>query len=311
MANKATKSIVLGLSRLKTVYPQSEWENAAKSELLARFSMNRGNFYPVLQPVFIALIAFFAIVGSGVGVSSASQKSLPGDSLYPVKLLTERAFLNMPWNQERKTALRAEILRKRIYEAQELGEYQFLQPEIVQQVAEQFNSDFKELKKEIAVRNGKTIGDSELLNDKGALPVEDGRVALTILKNPDLEKMLKDAGESLDANDLQTAFARTEDIGKLAADASKKKESVNINQEENKKEIPQENVQDSSNQQIQQNVAPIEPTKKPESKNVSGAKKYTKKNPSKKLSASVKESFDFNIDVSKESRFGGFMIKEK
>lgn len=67
------------------------------------------------------ILAVLAILGGG-GAAVASQNSLPGDTLYPVKTLTENVRLLTDITPEAKATTRIEYLQKRITEIEKLLE---------------------------------------------------------------------------------------------------------------------------------------------------------------------------------------------
>lgn len=67
-----------------------------------------------------SLIAGLLIIFGGAGGVVAAQQSLPGDPLYPVKLLSEKASLVLVLTPEKKTEKRLEFAQNRIAEIEEV-----------------------------------------------------------------------------------------------------------------------------------------------------------------------------------------------
>lgn len=65
-----------------------------------------------------AVLGLIVILLSGGATAFASQKSLPGETLYPVKLLTENIKLAVIFNPEEKIESRIALAKKRIEEIQ-------------------------------------------------------------------------------------------------------------------------------------------------------------------------------------------------
>jgi hypothetical protein len=73
-----------------------------------------------LSPVYVA-IAVLVVLVSGLGVTSASAKALPGDALYPAKRGLEEVSLAFSFSPAGDVKLLAEFAGKRIEEIQELA----------------------------------------------------------------------------------------------------------------------------------------------------------------------------------------------
>jgi hypothetical protein len=79
-------------------------------------------FKLILKPIpIIAGIIIVALLAGG-GTTLASQSSLPGDTLYPVKLVTENVQTAMAFNPEKKVELEAKFANRRLEEIQKLQE---------------------------------------------------------------------------------------------------------------------------------------------------------------------------------------------
>ncbi|KKT69781.1 MAG: hypothetical protein UX09_C0002G0005 [Candidatus Uhrbacteria bacterium GW2011_GWE2_45_35] len=75
----------------------------------------------VLRPVGAALMAFMLVFGGWVTTVNASFGSVPGDFLYPVKLVTERTQLMFTANSEQRARLHAEFAGRRLDEALDIA----------------------------------------------------------------------------------------------------------------------------------------------------------------------------------------------
>ncbi|GEM_PF-6966360 len=97
-------------------------------------SFERAPFKMKIAP--IALIGIIAVL-SGAGTVAASQNSLPGEALYNIKLLSEKARVAVALNPKTKADLQLTLVQKRINEAKE-----FLEKAKMEQTArEQQESD--------------------------------------------------------------------------------------------------------------------------------------------------------------------------
>lgn len=75
----------------------------------------------VLRPATAAMTAFALLFGGWVATVNASFGSLPGDFLYPVKLVTERTQLMLTANNGQRARLHAEFAGRRLDEALEIA----------------------------------------------------------------------------------------------------------------------------------------------------------------------------------------------
>lgn len=92
-------------------------------------------------PAIISLIVIF----SGGGAAAASQNSLPGDALYPVKTLTEDVRLAITINEKSKASLNIELAQRRVEEIRKVLEtiqtgQNGSKDQIIQKVLDNFNS---------------------------------------------------------------------------------------------------------------------------------------------------------------------------
>lgn len=74
----------------------------------------------ILKPMPIIVGVLIAALLGGGGVAYASQNSLPGDTLYPVKLVTEDLQTAIAWNPEKKMELEAKFANRRLEEIKKL-----------------------------------------------------------------------------------------------------------------------------------------------------------------------------------------------
>lgn len=139
------KQIITTLSHLQRLRiggePDASWVRSSRAQLLARvaaqapahgtahqtFGALRGVFTfdaasLMARPVLAGVLAVAAMMGSGVGVVSASLGSIPGDPLYQVKLASERARIAVAPSATDKAALRIEYVGRRVTEVTRIAE---------------------------------------------------------------------------------------------------------------------------------------------------------------------------------------------
>lgn len=139
------KQIITTLSHLQRLRiggePDPSWVRSSRAQLLERvaaqapaqsgarhaFGALRGVFSfdaatLVARPVLAGVLAVAAVMGSGVGVVSASLGSIPGDPLYQVKLASERARIAVAPSATDKATLRIEYVGRRVDEVTRIAE---------------------------------------------------------------------------------------------------------------------------------------------------------------------------------------------
>jgi hypothetical protein len=100
----------------------------------------------VARMAFAAIFLVFMLVGSS-GIALASQNSLPGDTLYPVKIGLEQAALAVTTNSVDNTRLHIQFAQRRLLEIQSLaleGRYEQI-PETVDGFEVQVNQAISDL----------------------------------------------------------------------------------------------------------------------------------------------------------------------
>src|SRR5690349_10227649 len=75
----------------------------------------------ILRPVSIGASVFVLIFGSWVATVNASFDSVPGDVLYPVKLVTERMQLTFASSTQQRARLHTEFAGRRLQEVVEIS----------------------------------------------------------------------------------------------------------------------------------------------------------------------------------------------
>ena len=125
--------IALGLPRMPDVRPSQEFrlrarrilqEEIARGEaqprykqVVARAFQPTYNLIPrAATPIILTLIATIVLLVGGGGIVYASQSSLPGDILYPVKTATERGRLLLTPSAAGKAEYHVELAQRRLLE---------------------------------------------------------------------------------------------------------------------------------------------------------------------------------------------------
>lgn len=109
----------------------------------------------ILKPMPIVVGLLIAALLGGGGVAYASQGSLPGDTLYPVKLMTEDVQTTVAWNPEKKVELESRFANRRLEEIQKLQERLKkkngeINPEIIERAMERAEKRLEKAEERIA-----------------------------------------------------------------------------------------------------------------------------------------------------------------
>jgi hypothetical protein len=191
------------------VHTQSAWQKIARELDLPQetsvggFSFREyldyaiGSTVPlVLKPMAVSLAAFALVVSGGLAVANASFSSLPGDSMYPVKLAVERLQLSLATNDAQRAKLQVEFAGRRLEEMTELAALSGDQVSNIQYAMSQFRKEAQTIQE-------------ELTSDSTALAREVGRKAeiysSTVSASPDLktEEVKEEVQEIIDATQEQ------------------------------------------------------------------------------------------------------------
>lgn len=137
------------------VTPSPEFVQRARRQLfiemqpeLAKKSRRTSRWYSLKPVKWIAgvLIGLVAMGAAGGGTVYASQSSLPGDTLYPVKTTAEKLQMAVTWGSDAKADLHLKLAQRRIDEAtQQVQQNRDINVQALGTVEQQLNDAIKEL----------------------------------------------------------------------------------------------------------------------------------------------------------------------
>jgi len=152
---------------LKDIKPNKNKKEAFRNFLIHKLGNNKeiysqgaafgflGKFSKMTAVILVSVLAL-----SGVsGAAFASQNSLPGDVLYPVKILTEKTQVALTKDEINKASLHLEFAQKRLDELKKLSENNNVSYETVTSVVSSYNGELE--KSSTALQNTK---EDKLLN---------------------------------------------------------------------------------------------------------------------------------------------------
>lgn len=91
--------------------------------------------------MFIPLLLIAALLGGGAGATYASQSSLPGDTLYPVKLASEKVQTVLVVNDAKEADLHLKFSSKRLEEIEELAKKGNKKQELVKLAVDNYKEE--------------------------------------------------------------------------------------------------------------------------------------------------------------------------
>ena len=104
-------------------------------------------FFRKTAPLFMplsAIIAVIVFIGGGAGMTFASQSALPGEILYSVKIISEKARIALATSDDEKARLHFEFSSKRLNEIAELAEDSAFGKELAEIAVEGYKKELKE-----------------------------------------------------------------------------------------------------------------------------------------------------------------------
>jgi len=141
-ADMMSADIMKKIKTLKSVAPNSEWKNTSRNLLMTRIKNDlneetlsgaptwAGELVRILfpwqvlklaaKPAFVLFSIVGLVLGSGLSVS-ASDTALPGDTLYPLKMATERVQVALTFRQKEQAKIHVELAGKRINEVRKIN----------------------------------------------------------------------------------------------------------------------------------------------------------------------------------------------
>ena len=153
------------------------------------------------KTMIIPIILIMALMGGGAGATYASQSSLPGEILYPVKIVSEKMQTVLTINDIKQAELHLKFSSKRLEEIEKLADQQKADEQIIKSAVANYQNELTESgnalissenenNQEKAAEIAKKIADSTLKNKLSLAKISgkiENRNALNALKNA-LEK---------------------------------------------------------------------------------------------------------------------------
>lgn len=156
MEFKKEQKIINKLLTLRKVGPSQDFINLVKTNLVYSLSPPQAQKTPMFAFRAAVLGLIFVVLVSG-GIAYASQSSLPGEFLYPVKKTFEAVRIRLVFGPNDKANLHLQLIDERLNELQELSQNQ----------SQDLDTASSEYEKAVgnALENAKKTGDGkELLN---------------------------------------------------------------------------------------------------------------------------------------------------
>ncbi|MBI4973019.1 hypothetical protein HZC27_00190 [Candidatus Roizmanbacteria bacterium] len=139
------KDIIFGLKKLRSVHASDTLKQQVRTAFIP--SLPLMNYSPLLSMGRLVFSTLLVVLLSGTGVVVASQKSQPGDALYPIKKVAEKIQLSLTRNPTAKTLLHINNAEKRIEELQKTIQKE--NREEIKNVTTDYESQVKDALREI------------------------------------------------------------------------------------------------------------------------------------------------------------------
>ncbi len=238
------KELLQQLKSLKKIQPSTKWKNSTREGILAQIMSDNspqklglwaeflyfirfsGGFFHdfIMKPAGTLALVLILVLGGGI-IKVKADSSLPGDLLYSLKRGSEKVYVALVFNKERKSDVILGIISER---AKELNEVIYKdgsnREEKIGQALENFHKDFTPIKNSMAINSGNS---DEVF--KIAKRVEDKtnefNFILSKAKNNINEKMEEDIEKVIeDVN--KTNFEALQFMASGAESGNKDKEAV-------------------------------------------------------------------------------------
>jgi len=167
--------LIKQLNRLnEKVTPDRKWKKAQRQILLSQwrsqveevpgaFQLEKeyaifGAFRWLLKPVMMLLVL---VMGSGYVGVWASENSLPGDLLYPIKITSEKIQVKLTFDEHKKAELHVELAQKRTEEIKQLKQKETVDSKVVKETYTKVKEEMSEAKNTLQVIKDKKEAEPE------------------------------------------------------------------------------------------------------------------------------------------------------
>lgn len=140
----------------------SQWRSQVE-EVPGAFQLEKeyaifGVFRWLLKPV---VMLFVLVMGSGYVGVWASENSLPGDLLYPIKITSEKIQVKLTFDEHKKAELHVELAKKRTDEIKQLKQKENVDTKVVKETYTKVKEEVSEAKNTLQVIKDKKVSEPE------------------------------------------------------------------------------------------------------------------------------------------------------
>lgn len=233
-----SNNVINEIKKLKsTIKPRPEWTTLSRELLLSQIketatsekvSLGVSGFWSIFsqtfrQSLFEPVVVMFLILGSFLLSSltiNAAFYSLPGDSLYPVKLALEKTHAAFVTGDEQKLELKIEYAAKRVAEIDKLVAQTNVDPETkkrnIEAAVNEFKNNVSDVNSHLAKLN-QTIKLSDPLD-------KDHTVKMALSAGSKTEELVK----TIDEKVSQLSADEKKDVSPIIAEAAKSAQETTI-----------------------------------------------------------------------------------
>lgn len=169
--------------------------------------MPANTFKFVIRPVMTAVLFFGIVFGGWAATVSASYNSLPGDKLYSVKRITEKAQLSLT-SKKNKPSLQTELAGRRLEEIIKITETETInnKEERTKKAVQEFKEQVRDVKTTLedleteanAGGESNTVVEAAKLVDRKTTEYSDTLLKVTETVSEDVKKDVEEATDAVD-----------------------------------------------------------------------------------------------------------------
>lgn len=188
-----------------------------------------------IRPALVALLIFGVFFGGWAATISASYDSLPGDALYSIKLITEKAQLTLT-SGENKVSLQTELAEKRLKEMRQILEAPYIEnkEERTKTAVQNFSKQVKAVQTTLesldSNESDAVLGAAKIVDTKTAeytIALEGAKDSLT----GDAKEAVEEASDAVDNVSIKAVEVIIKKEGESSENVSKAVETIKIVEE--------------------------------------------------------------------------------
>lgn len=133
-------------------------ERGNRSEVVSRLFSQPLSFNFINHKMLTSLLLILTLLSGSAGTTYAAQSALPGDTLYPVKIASEKVQSAIMVNDVKETELHSKFAERRLNEIAELNTNKTATPELIKTAVDGYKAEIAESRNvmQSAIRSANT-----------------------------------------------------------------------------------------------------------------------------------------------------------